>query len=105
MKLIAVEERGKCELKELSGNRAMKRLSLLFSDRLKIMRVCNAATSSAASKTGILFDQVLDSAIVAGITGVSAYVYAGQDASWKAAGLSFLLTFLIKMKEYRKIVA
>ena len=103
MKLTSVEERGVCELKEMSGNRAMKRLSLLFSDRLKIMRVCNAVNSSATSKTGVLFDQILDSVIVAGITGVSAYIYAGQDASMKAANLSFALTFLIKMKEYRKI--
>jgi len=46
---------------------------------------------------------MLDSIIVGGITGVSAYIYAGSDASMKAAILSFLLTFLIKMKEYRKI--
>ena len=76
---------------------------MLLNDRLKIMRVCNSANSSATRKTSILCDQILDSAIVAGITGISAYLYAGQDASFKAAGLSFLLMFLIKMKEYRKI--
>jgi hypothetical protein len=98
-----VDERGTNHLREMSNNKAIKRLSLLFSDRLKIMRVCNLADSTGTSKTGILVDQILDSSIVAGITGVSAYIYAGQDASWKAAALSFLLTFLIKMKEYRKI--
>lgn len=98
-----VEERGKTELKEMSGSRTIKRLSLLFSDRLKIIRVCNVENTSSESKMEVLFDQVLDSAIVAGITGLSAYIYAGPDASWKAAALSFLLTFLIKMKEYRKI--
>jgi hypothetical protein len=103
MKPMLVEERGKCELKEASGNRALKRLGLIFNNRLKIMRVCNSTDSAERSKTGILCDQILDSAIVAGITGISAYVYAGQAASWKAAALSFLLTFLIKMKEYRKI--
>jgi hypothetical protein len=103
MKHILVEERGKYELREVSGNRALKRIGLLFSDRLKIIRVCDTANSSSTNKAGILFDQILDSTIVAGITGVSAYIYAGQDASWKAAALSFLLTFLIKMKEYRKI--
>jgi hypothetical protein len=66
MKLISVEERGKSELKEMSDNKAIKRLSLLFSDRLKIMRVCYSANSSAPSKMGILFDQIRDSAIVAG---------------------------------------
>lgn len=50
----------------------------------------------------MLCDQVLDSLIVGGITGISAYIYAGQEVSLKAAILSFLLTFLIKMKEYRK---
>jgi hypothetical protein len=65
--------------------------------------VCNSADSSAASKSVILFEQILDSSIVAGITGICVYVYAGQDASWKAAALSFLLRFIMKMKKYRKI--
>lgn len=90
-------------MKELSGNRAIKRLSLLFSDRLKLIRVCNSANSSGQSRMDILCDQIFDSVIVAGITGISTYVYAGQDASMKAAILSFALTFLVKMKEYRKI--
>lgn len=63
------------------------RLGLLFSDRLKIIRICNVANSSSESKIEVLFDQVLDSVIVAGITGLSAYIYAGQDASWKAGAL------------------
>jgi hypothetical protein len=75
---------------------------MFLNGSLKIVRVCNSA-SSFVTKFGILCDQILDSAIVAGITGVSAYIYAGQDAGFRAAGLSFLLTFLIKMKEYRKI--
>jgi hypothetical protein len=98
-----VEDGGICKLKELDGNRALKLLGLFFSGRLRLMRVCGAANSSGVSKSWVLFDQILDSVIVGGITGVSAYVYAGEDASWKAATLSFLLTFLIKMKEYRKI--
>ena len=77
---------------------------MILNDRLKIMRVCTSSNSSGTtSKINILCDQILDSAIVAGITGVSAYIYAGQDASLKAAFLSFVLMFLIKMKEYRKI--
>jgi hypothetical protein len=91
------------ELKELSDNKAIKRLNLLFSDRLKIMRSCNSASSSGTNRVNIVCDQILDSVIVAGITGISAYIYAGQAASLKAAVLSFLLMFLIKMKEYRKI--
>jgi hypothetical protein len=64
MKLISVEERGKSELKEISGNKAIKRLGLFLGDRLKIMRVCNSTNSSATSKTGILFDQILDSSLL-----------------------------------------
>jgi hypothetical protein len=103
VKPTSVEERGKSELKNMSGNRAIKRLSLFFSDRLKIMRVCNSANSSGTSKINVLCDQLFDSVIVGGITGISTYIYTGQDASFKAAALSFMLTFLIKMKEYRKI--
>jgi hypothetical protein len=40
---------------------------------------------------------------VSGITGISTYISAGEGASLKSAALAFLLTFLIKMKEYRKI--
>jgi len=101
--LLVSVERGEWESKELSGNRAIKRLSLLFNGRLKIIRVCNSTNSSGTSRTDILCDQILNSIIVAGITGISAYAYAGQDASMKAAILSFALTFLIKLKEYRKI--
>jgi seryl-tRNA synthetase len=90
-------------LKALNGGKAWKRLKFLFGGRLKIVRVCSSTDSSKPNKTRVLCDQILDSIIVAGITGVSTFVYAGQDASLKAALLSFLLTFLIKMKEYRKI--
>jgi hypothetical protein len=84
------------------SNGVVRRLSELFRGRLNIMRACGSPNYSGI-KVNILCDQVLDSVIVAGITGVSAYVYAGQDAYFKAAVLSFVLTFLIKMKEYRKI--
>ena len=87
---------------KLNNNNVAKRLSALFGGRLNIMRACGSANYSGI-KINILCDQVLDSVIVAGITGVSAYVYAGQNASIKAMALSFLLMFLIKMKEYRKI--
>ena len=87
---------------KLNSDNVGRRLSALFSGRLNILRACGAGNYSSV-KINILCDQVLDSVIVAGIAGVSAYVYAGQDASVKAAVLSFMLTFLIKMKEYRKI--
>ena len=98
---MGVEEGG-LGLKELSGDEVFRRLCLFLNSSLKIVRVCNSASSSV-TKVSVLCDQILDSVIVGGITGVSAYIYAGQDAGFKAAALSFLLTFLIKMKEYRKI--
>jgi hypothetical protein len=100
---VRSEKGEELELKETKNNNAQKRLSAILSGRLNIMRVCNSACSSGTGKVIVLCDQVLDSFIVAGITGVSAYIYTGQDASLKAAILSFLLMFLIKMKEYRKI--
>lgn len=78
-------------------------LDVVFGGRLNIMRFCSCFDFAGGGKYEVLCDQLLDSLIVGGITGVSAYIYAGQDASLKAAALSFLLTFLIKLKEYRKI--
>jgi len=55
------------------------------------------------TKWEIFLDQIIDSVIIGGIAGLSAYVAAGSDASIKTAVVTFLLTFFIKMKEYRKI--
>jgi hypothetical protein len=90
-------------MKHMKRNDVAKLLNLLVGDRLKIIRVCRPTVNSKASKIGTLCDQLLDSVIVSGITGVSTYIYAGGDASLKSAILSFLLTFLVKLKEYRKI--
>jgi hypothetical protein len=62
-----------------------------------------ATGDSCTSKTAVLCDQIIDSIIVGGITGVSTYVAAGEATSINSAIFAFSLTFLIKMKEYRKI--
>ncbi len=80
-----------------------RRIGLIFGARLNIVRACSSAVDLNSGRVNVLCDQVLDSIIVAGITAISAYIYAGEDVSLKAAALSFFLTFLIKMKEYRKI--
>jgi hypothetical protein len=72
-------------------------------NRLRIVNACRSGGTAETSKMQILCDQILDSVIVGGITGISAYFAAGESASLKSAVLAFLLTFLIKMKEYRKI--
>lgn len=79
------------------------KLSAMLKGTLHIVGSCRPADRKKSSKLGVLCDQIIDSLIVGGIAGISAYIAAGQDASIKSAVLAFILTFLIKMKEYRKI--
>jgi len=62
-----------------------------------------APNNHKRNKIDVLVDQIIDSAIVGGITALSTYISAGIDASWKSAVFAFGLTFLIKLKEYRGI--
>lgn len=58
------------------------------------------------SKLSILCDQLIDSAIVGGIAGISSFVASGQKLSPESAiafAVAFGLTFLIKMKNYRGV--
>lgn len=55
------------------------------------------------TKWGVLVDQIIDSLIVGAIAGISTYVAAGAAASVKSAVLAGIMTFLIKLKDYRKI--
>jgi hypothetical protein len=80
-----------------------RKASGLFKDRLKIIKLCGCAESSMPSKADILCEQILDSTIVGGVAGVSTYIAAGSQASFESAVLAFVFTFLIKLKEYRKI--
>jgi hypothetical protein len=79
------------------------KINSALSKSLHIVSICMTTDDSSASKTAILFNQIIDSIIVGGITGVSTYVAAGEATSINSAVLAFLLTFLIKIKEYRKI--
>jgi uncharacterized membrane protein YoaK (UPF0700 family) len=81
----------------------VNKISAMLKGRLHIISACRSTDKAKSSKRSVLYDQIIDSLIVGGITGLSAYIAAGQDASLKSAALAFLLTFLIKMKEYRKI--
>jgi len=54
-------------------------------------------------KLDVFLEQVTDSAIVGGIAGISAYVASGADSSLTVFLIAFGLTFLLKLKEYRKI--
>jgi len=55
------------------------------------------------TKVNVFIDQIIDSVIVGGITALSTYVSAGAEASVKSAVIAGVLTFLIKLKEYRGI--
>jgi hypothetical protein len=83
--------------------RFIEKINTILAESLHIINACRADGSSKSSKIDVLCNQIFDSAIVGGITGVSAYVAAGEKASITSALLAFTLTFLIKLKEYRKI--
>ena len=51
---------------------------------------------------GTLFEQVVNSAIVAGITALS-MMAATLDVSLRAVGIAFGLTLLIELRKYRKM--
>ena len=50
----------------------------------------------------ILIEQVINSAIVGGIAGLSA-LSASPEAGWKTATIAFGLTFLIELRKWRKL--
>jgi hypothetical protein len=79
------------------------KIILAFNKGLHIINACGLSENVKSSKLAIFCDQIIDSTIVGGITGISTYIAAGEKASITSALLAFLLTLLIKMKEYRNI--
>lgn len=74
--------------------------------RLKTLRIVKSNADTCDEKPTRLetfFNQLLDSAVVGGIAGFSAFTAAGESAGFKVFALAFGITFLIKLKEYRKI--
>lgn len=70
---------------------------------LNIVSAGISSKNAKASKFDVLYNQIVDSMIVGAIAGISAYVSGGEHVSVASAVLGFLLTFLIKMKEYLNI--
>lgn len=73
---------------------------------LKLLQL--SGTTAKADETHpttmqIFLNQLLDSVIVGGIAGFSAYVAVGPTAGLKVLAIAFGLAFLVKLKEYRKI--
>jgi hypothetical protein len=68
-----------------------------------LLRLSNSAvTAETASKLEVLCDQLIDSAIVGGITWLT-QVSISQNINFLGFAMGFGLTFLFKMKDYRKI--
>lgn len=70
---------------------------------LRLSGFCKRGNSPKRTKLDVLCEQILDSAIIGGISGISAYVSAGTDASFKSFFIAFALAFLVKLKEYRNV--
>ncbi|MCJ7805236.1 hypothetical protein MUP46_01150 [Patescibacteria group bacterium] len=79
---------------------------MLKKHQVRILRLSvssNTTVEEKPSKLEVFTEQIIDSAIVGGISGISSLIAAGADASLKVALLAFMLTFLYKLKEYRKL--
>jgi len=70
---------------------------------LQILGSINNCPKEKRTKTDVFIDQIIDSAIVAGITFFSSLTVTTPDMGWKPALVAGALTFLIKLKEYRNI--
>ena len=70
---------------------------------LQLTQTENKQVETKPTTLQIFLNQLLDSAIVGGIAGLSAYLAAGETASLQVIGIAFGLTFLFKLKDYRKI--
>ena len=68
-----------------------------------LLRMAHPRVDADAKQKQTLIDMLIDSAIVGGISGVSAFVAGGSTASPGAAILAFALTFLIKLRALRGI--
>ncbi|MCJ7763529.1 hypothetical protein MUP38_08780, partial [Candidatus Bathyarchaeota archaeon] len=73
--------------------------------KFKLLRLSKAAvdeTEAPPKRIEIFCNQLIDSIVVGGIAGVSAFTAAGETAGFKVFAIAFGITFLIKLKEYRK---
>jgi len=87
----------------LSNSTLKELVKELFKKPFHIIGSTPKAEGEPRTKLEVLCDQFVDSAIVGGISALSAYLAGGEGATVKGAVIGFALTFLIKMKEYRNI--
>lgn len=73
---------------------------------LKLLRLTTAVSNGNTvkpTKIEVFCEQLVDSIIIGGVSGLSAYVAAGENVAFKVFALAFGLAFLVKLKEYRRI--
>lgn len=66
---------------------------------LQFNAIGSSVSQSTRTKLDVFLNQIVDSAIVGGIAGLSILATGGSD--FRAALIAFGLTFLIKLKDYR----
>jgi hypothetical protein len=66
-------------------------------------KISKKSCDTQQTKTEVLCNQILDSLIVGGIAGFSAFIAAGTVATMQVFFIAFGLTFLLKLKDYRGI--
>ncbi len=86
-------------------------IRLLFANHIPLP----AKTPEGNSNTGtekpkldfpwnVLWEQLINSFIIAAIAGLSTFTATGSEAgAGKAAGIAFGITFFVEMRKYRKI--
>ncbi len=72
---------------------------------LNLLAGTNSGEPKKPSALDVFTEQIVDSLIVAGISGVSVLLAAPSDSPLpiRAATLAFIITMLVKLKEYRKL--
>ena len=80
---------------------------MLRKNHLKLLRLTTATANNGSTgkptKIDVFCEQVIDSLIMGGLGGISAYIAAGENVAFKVFALAFGLAFLVKLKEYRRI--
>jgi len=81
----------------------MNKNNIKYKIKLLFARATETETEVKPSKAAIFCEQLINSLIVAGISGISAYIAAGENAVAKIFAVAFGLTFLTELRKYRKI--
>jgi hypothetical protein len=71
---------------------------------LKVDSPAEVPPPPVKSSAGVFCEQLINSAIIAGIAAISTLVATGEgETTGKAAGIAFGLTFLIELRKWRNL--